>query len=737
MAVAFDAVSSVDITGASAVSFADSTHLTIGASANVLLVPIVWSTSAPPTGISISWNGVSLTLISGTSIGNGLHGNVQIYGLLNPTTGTHTLAGSWTGIRDFYCVGISFSGADTSAFTNAFQNGTTGTGSASPATISITSATNGASVGVLSTDGSFTAFTSGTQDFLDNSQPTVSGAGGHQVGVASSTISVSANNSWSAAGIAIAAPSSLTPTGGGAIYDAGTTFKRTTIHKTFTLPVFIAPIATTWNAWTQWPDRIPARIGRPDVLPWTFIEPPPQVWFPSNDRWPDTALTAKRISQNPDWFYGTFVTQTFVPSYTQWTRWPDFLLKAKSAPDFIPWTFLEPAPQIWSQPNNWQDIISPISGQTMKAMRGSLFVGFSQVWFPSGNWPDIVYASRRSAEFPQPAFVSLVTGAPPPAPTMSSWLQWPDFTPKAKYAAEYLPLTFLALPPAAAAVQDWPDFFRQPYKINADQLAFVPVITAPSAPTMSSWLQWPDFATKIKPAAYFQPWAFGFPAPQVWYPHDSWPDFAPKARPLTDLRPWSFVPPPAQVFYPYVPWDDFTRRTRPTPEFPQPALVQVVTVPVVTWNGWTQWPDFATRAKPVVDFMPWRFIPPAPQVWYPPVQWPDRVDKKKSPLNYEPLAIAQPIKTPWNEWTTWPDFAPLRAKLGLLAAQQPTLFLYPGTIALPAVTGTMLAVAVNSDGAIIAINVVPFTNIPPPATFTTNPPASAIVSITETGRLTS
>ena len=1063
MAVAFDAVSSVDITSNGATSFTDSTHLTIGATANVLIVPIVWSTASPPTGVSITWNGVALSLISNTSIGNSTHGNVAIYGLLNPATGTQTLAGSWTGTRGFYTVGISFSGADTSSFANAFQNGTTGTGAGSPATISVTATANGATVGVFSTDGSFSAFTSGTQDFLDNTQATVSGAGGHQVGVASSTISVSANNSWSAAGVAIMAPSGVTPTGGGAIYDAGTTFKRTTIYPAFTIPAFIPPATTTWNAWTQWPDRIPTKPWSPDIrpwafvaptlptvfedyvtfddfagrkrpsvvdfVPWVFIEPPPQVWFPSNDRWPDMALPAKRVAQNQDWLYGTFVTPAVAPTMDSWVRWPDQLLpkitldyqdsevffgnsdvvlvpyerwadfasgakratiydflafvqvvtapsaptlsswlqwpdfatRAKRAADFPSFTFGSPPSQVWYPSNSWADFapkvkpladlepwsfippptpttqvwyptqqwpnfarrkpqypdsqpsafvpiipqttvsiintvaiasqtgissspvtftaqpigtpssdrlifvcmqnFSPIDHNMVTAMtiggvsatelanindglprlesaiwwapvptgttadivltlpgsftlpnaigiivysvtgantttpvlasataadpsapsasitipsNGELLafstqyesptsvfsawtnatvdqnrsyndtlgnnIGLTtalsstsgtptvtatwitpsnttsllsmlaiqagsapppQVWYPPNYWDDFARRARSPLNYDPLAFTEV-----PPSLAMSSWPGWPDFAPRARRTADF-PSWAFGFPPSQVwyPPNSWDDFaFKARRPLNFDPLALVQLIPAPPAPTLSSWLQWPDFATRAKPTAFFQPLAFGFPPPQVWFPPNS--------------------------------WDDFARRARSAADFPQPALVQIVTVaPAPTMSSWIQWPDFATRAKPAAFFQPWTFGFPPPQVWYPPVQWPDRVDKKKSPLNYEPSVVVQPIKVPWNEWTTWPDFAPLRAKLWLLAAQQPTLFLYPGTISLPTVNATMLAVAVNSDGAILAINVVPFTNIPPPATFTTNSPASAIVSITETGRL--
>jgi len=65
MAVVFDAQCTSDVTGSAATSFSDATQLTIGSGANrALIVMVVWSTTTPPTGVTFTWNGLALTLIS-------------------------------------------------------------------------------------------------------------------------------------------------------------------------------------------------------------------------------------------------------------------------------------------------------------------------------------------------------------------------------------------------------------------------------------------------------------------------------------------------------------------------------------------------------------------------------------------------------------------------------------------------------------------------------------------------
>lgn len=215
--VVFDAQSSVDITANGAVSFSNSTTLTVGTGTNrALLVGVSWSGGAQPAGVSITWGGVALTLISGTSIGFGTPGaNTAIYGLLNPASGTLALAGSWTGARDF-CVGaVSYTGVSQTSFATSFTgygvNGTSGNNS-----VTVTSAVGDACFACFANDASaYTALT-GTTVYNDGNPTLISAAACRDTGAASVTLTATTSggaNNWGASGIDIKAAAAATLVG--------------------------------------------------------------------------------------------------------------------------------------------------------------------------------------------------------------------------------------------------------------------------------------------------------------------------------------------------------------------------------------------------------------------------------------------------------------------------------------------------------------------------------------------
>lgn len=495
---------------------------------------------------------------------------------------------------------------------------------------------------------------------------------------------------------------------------------------------FVPPPAQVWFSYGPW-DDFTRRSPRPSDFPTTTLgRPPPQVWYPPN-YWDDFAKrAAPRPPEFPAWTFGQ--PPIAVPGWNAPTPWPD--LTNRRAPPlnsdpltFVPVVATTPAPTMdsWVQ---WPDFATVATPRPY--LRGRLMVGFSQVWYPPGNWPDTAPARRRPVEFPQPSFVPVVVTTP--APVMA-WTQWPDFARRRTPPTDPQSFAFMALTPSATTTVDWPDFFRRTRTTLADLQVFVPVVATTPAPTMDSWLQWPEFIFRARQPTEFPAFTFGFPPIQIWRPVAPWADFAPK---------------------------------KPSPaDSPQVAFVQLVATPTVTWNGWTQWPDIVPyKAKPVTDFQSWKFIEPPPQVWFPPIpwgdfatkqkpplnfdpltfipinipklgylQWPDFIYKKTPPLNYNPLTYTQPVIAPWNAWTQWPDFAPIRSKIGQLARLQPALFLYPGTIAQVPVTGIMLAFEIDADAAIFAINVVPNGNPGIIIPVSNLPAVSALVSIHESGKL--
>lgn len=205
MTVSFDAQSAADTTGAAATSFSDSTNLTVGSGTNrALLVCIAWSTSTAPTGISLTWNGVALTQLIIHSATSG--STAAIFGLLNPDSGTNTLAGSWTGARDFYVNGISYTEVIQTNTATAFLTNF-GIGTSAAAQLIINAPVTDAVLMSVAVAANITNMTNGTtpgtQVFVDNTQTSFSSGAVWNPGIGSN-MGLSALNT-SAAWVAVRA----------------------------------------------------------------------------------------------------------------------------------------------------------------------------------------------------------------------------------------------------------------------------------------------------------------------------------------------------------------------------------------------------------------------------------------------------------------------------------------------------------------------------------------------------
>jgi hypothetical protein len=132
MAVAFDAAMTggnagtgtvQEGTGATSLSTAG---MTIGASATLLVacVSLQCNTTAS-TGVTATWNGVSMTVGPTITHGAANGTTVAIFWLVNPATGSHTLAMSWTLAADAYMGCASFTGVDTTTPVVTADNQTT------------------------------------------------------------------------------------------------------------------------------------------------------------------------------------------------------------------------------------------------------------------------------------------------------------------------------------------------------------------------------------------------------------------------------------------------------------------------------------------------------------------------------------------------------------------------------------------------------------------------------------
>lgn len=172
---------------------------------------------------------------------------------------------------------------------------------------------------------------------------------------------------------------------------------------------------------------------------------------------------------------------------------------------------------------------------------------------------------------------------------------------------------------------------------------------------------WPDRINAARRPVNFDMDVVAIPPTQVWYPPNNWPDWIAKKKQPVDTQPEGFVYPIAPAVVVTSPWpefDDFARgRGRPLNYNPL-AFVPLADTP---WNDWSNWPDFAPGKRGInLKDLPWEFLPPPLQVWYPTAPWPDRIDKKKPPVDTQPLAFLQVVlpQATFMIATPWPDFAP-------------------------------------------------------------------------------
>ncbi|MDI3561281.1 hypothetical protein [Bradyrhizobium sp. Arg816] len=210
MAVAFDTFGHTGNGGSSTTSYSSASVITVGSGSNralvVFLMFVFAGGSGLPTGISVTWNGVSMTPITGATFSDVTAGtSIIAYGLVNPASGANTLAASWTGAR-FASVGaISFTGVDQTGGATSFAHGAGNHGNAGGnATVTVTSATGNITAAAYTNDGgsSFTA-TSATQDFVD---ATSDCAMNHTAGSASNTMTATqGSTNWVAAGVDVVA----------------------------------------------------------------------------------------------------------------------------------------------------------------------------------------------------------------------------------------------------------------------------------------------------------------------------------------------------------------------------------------------------------------------------------------------------------------------------------------------------------------------------------------------------
>jgi hypothetical protein len=135
-------------------------NLTVGTGSNRCLVAQLnfYSGGATPTGVAVTWNGVSLTQI-------GTEGTAFLFGLVNPASGNHALVATWTG-------GSLYAALNGTSFTNCAQTGTfinvnTATGSSPPTSLAITNPSGNIAIDSVASTEPLSS-PSQTQLFVDN-----------------------------------------------------------------------------------------------------------------------------------------------------------------------------------------------------------------------------------------------------------------------------------------------------------------------------------------------------------------------------------------------------------------------------------------------------------------------------------------------------------------------------------------------------------------------------------------
>ena len=184
---------------ASGTSPLTNTTLTVGSGANRCLVAQLTSYQDTSSGMAVTWNGVSMTLIGSTD--NGSNSHIYLFGLVNPASGSHTLSASWTGTANSVAInGTSFTGCNQTGGTTTFTGYATSLGSTLPAGGTVTSASGNGAIAICVAS-TFCTTSSGTELFVD----TANTGGGAIYSVATNpTLSFSTSGSWVYGSISIA-----------------------------------------------------------------------------------------------------------------------------------------------------------------------------------------------------------------------------------------------------------------------------------------------------------------------------------------------------------------------------------------------------------------------------------------------------------------------------------------------------------------------------------------------------
>ena len=147
-----------DTTGGTSIS---TTGMTVGASATLLTAALVLNGTA--TAVTITWNGVSMTLAPSSVSGTNMR--AWIFVLEAPASGNHTLAASWTGTTAGYLTSASWLNTDTVTGYTSSDNVGGYSSAAGGQSIGVNTTSTGATLVILGNNSGVPAATTGTQIF--------------------------------------------------------------------------------------------------------------------------------------------------------------------------------------------------------------------------------------------------------------------------------------------------------------------------------------------------------------------------------------------------------------------------------------------------------------------------------------------------------------------------------------------------------------------------------------------
>ena len=183
----------------------------------LLVVGLSFGGGVAPTGVSVTYGGVALTLVpgtSGTSSDNLQH--TELWYLVNPSITPGNIVASWTGTRGYAMGAVSFSGVHQ---TTPVLNGTYATGNSTTTSVTITSAAGDMTMDTVSQNsGAATPLSAPTQTqrWLDAAPTNVTAGGSTAPGVATVTHAWTNGSSvpWVSSGVDIKAAAIIAPRSG-------------------------------------------------------------------------------------------------------------------------------------------------------------------------------------------------------------------------------------------------------------------------------------------------------------------------------------------------------------------------------------------------------------------------------------------------------------------------------------------------------------------------------------------